>query len=156
MTLQKIAFARLGCHSTGNFCLDWYTSCRPTSKRWLLHTNWQCMGLLHRYFLLFFSPSLCYIVLPLPCCIIWLKWQILRHSFKTDRLKQPIPLFIMWTTIILVKSTNNLVFLTNVIVEPILLLVHLTQSLLHLNHNLVSLTNIMVVHIMNNRIGCFN
>ena len=62
----------------------------------------------------------------------------------------------MWTTIILVKSTNNLVFLTNFIVEPILSLVLRTQSSLHLNHNSVSLTNTMVVHIMNNQIGCFN
>ena len=83
-------------------------------------------------------------------CVYWL------YSLKTNWLKQPISLFIMWTTIILVKSTNNLVFLTNFIVEPILSLVHPTQSLLHLNHNSVSLTNIMVVHFMNNKIGISN
>ena len=85
-----------------------------------------------------------------------MKWIQHFYSLKTSWLKQPISLFIMWTTIILVKSTKNLVFLTNLILEPTLSLVQLTQSLLHLNHNSVSLTNIMVVHIMNNRIGCFN
>ena len=84
---------------------------------------------------------------------VWLGWWC---SLKTNWMKQPISLFIMWTTIMLVKSTNNLVFLTNFIVQHILSLVHLTQSLLHLNHNSVSLTNIMVIHIMNNIIGCFN
>ena len=62
------------------------------------------------------------------------------YSLKRNWLKEPISLFIMWTTIILVKSTNNLVFLTNFIVEPILSLVHPTQSLFHLNHNLIGLT----------------
>ena len=78
------------------------------------------------------------------------KIREINYAPETNRLKQAILLFIMWTTIILAKSTNNLVFLTNFIVEPILSLIHLTQSLLHLNHNLVSLNNIMVVHIMNN------
>ena len=89
-----------------------------------------------------------------PVYHIWI--PDIHYSLKTNWLKQTISLFIIWTTIILVKSTNNLVFLTNFIVEPVLSLVHLTQSLLHLYHNLVSLTNIMVVHIMNNWIGCFN
>ena len=48
-------------------------------------------------------------------CMAWMGERVgsnfhTSNSLKTNRLKKPIPLFIMWTTIILVKSTNDLEF----------------------------------------------
>ena len=77
-------------------------------------------------------------------------------SLEINSLKQPIQLFIMWKTIILVKltelwfrckndwfrRTNESIGSTMKLVENIILF--------------VDLTNIMVVHIINNETGCFN
>ena len=130
--------------------IDFMYKMKLTPLRWVVHTICILHAVdlpnlpifcttIHRYFSLLFGKNLFSMKHELDNHkqTLFLKQNLFLHSLKTNWLRQLISLFIMWTTIILYWSNQQLIwyFWKINIVEPTPSLLHLNQSLLNLNQN---------------------